>query len=465
MKRLLALAAVVLAVLLGSCSLSAGSGFHQCDKDTECASDKMCLNNYCVPLEEGCGREAGVFDDEKRVLVAAPLPMTTTRPDGGLGPNERQRDGLNAMTLALNEINRGQGIDGRRLALVLCDTQGNDDRIARQTGWILNELRPTVLIAGGSAQTAAASIAGADAGVLVVSPSATAVSLDTRYQASGGLVWRIAPSDALQTKVLANLLLTEPRYALATRAGIIFTNDAYGQGFANELREVVARDGGRIVQTVGFDKPEDIQSKVANLATAFDPDVTVVVARAEQARVVVQAGYDANLRADGGHQWVFTDAAKGTELLRVSNAETELVGSYGTGPAQGAGSAYSSFDSAYRSAYGKDPALSSFTAHSYDAMYLIGLGVAYATAAGRTLNGHTVAEGLSRISSGTPAVLRVDTFPTLAGSLARGESINVEGASGPLDYLPGHQGSPYGQIEVWRVEDAGFTTLRNVDPM
>jgi len=48
--------------------------------------------------------------------------------------------------------------------------------------------------------------------------------------------------------------------------------------------------------------------------------------------------------------------------------------------------------------------------------------------------------------------------------LSNGEGINVEGNSGSLDFIP-DAGAPTALIEIWRAEaDAGFSTLRTVDP-
>jgi branched-chain amino acid transport system substrate-binding protein len=151
--------------------------------------------------------------------------------------------------------------------------------------------------------------------------------------------------------------------------------------------------------------------------------------------------------------------------MTVTNAVRELQGALGTAPAQGAGTPYPTFRDAYLLRFTSNPNNYSFTSHSYDAMYLVGLVASYAAGGGRTLDGRTMAEGMGKIVSTGPALnLEPSQFSALRNAITSGASINVEGNSGHLDFIA-DAGAPFSLIEEWRIEaDGGFSTVTLIDP-
>jgi branched-chain amino acid transport system substrate-binding protein len=115
--------------------------------------------------------------------------------------------------------------------------------------------------------------------------------------------------------------------------------------------------------------------------------------------------------------------------------------------------------------YNKDPSNYAFTSHAYDAMYLMALGAAYAHGTAGTLSGAKMAEGLTKVStgvSGTNTQLTSTNFTFLAAELAAGRSVNVEGASGKLDFdSKGEAPSP---MELWQVEGSSLQSRSIIEP-
>ena len=73
-------------------------------------------------------------------------------------------------------------------------------------------------------------------------------------------------------------------------------------------------------------------------------------------------------------------------------------------------------------------------------------------------------EGMGKLSAtGSSIPLRVDKWTEASNILLQGLSINVEGASGALDfdYDAGVPAAPY---EVWQVSDGGIRVLRLTNP-
>jgi branched-chain amino acid transport system substrate-binding protein len=450
----------LLAVSLGGCSLWVG-GFEECAADTDCRDGRVCRERYCVidPVPEGCGRVEGAADAPGVITLGATLPLTS-----GGQTDQSEVMGLNALLLALEEVNQRDGVGGRRFALHVCDTRGEGDRIRAQAAWLADQQGAPAIITSGSGHTLAASAETIGRGVLLISATATSPELTTlpdSHQGSVGLVWRTAPSDAIQGAVVADILLNDAAYASVQRVGLLYLFDPYGQGLASVLLE--AFEGtSRTLLPIPYDRGAAVDAAV-NQLDAFDPDLTILVGFPDDlTRALNLAAGKPNLGPSAGHQWFFTDSAKDPQLISGTTTPGQLEGSLGTAPAQGAGSAYAQFRASFQTRYGADPGQFSFTAHSYDALYLLALGSAFAVGEDGqgAVTGVRIAQGLTKLSAGTTLQLRPTDLTPAKGALQRGESINVVGASGNLDFDPATGEAP-SPIEVWRVVGDGFQTVES----
>ena len=201
---------------------------------------------------------------------------------------------------------------------------------------------------------------------------------------------------------------------------------------------------------------------VMDALDAADPDVTVLVAFPDDgARILNAAATRVNLAPQSGHRWLFTDSAKDPALINGLTISGQIEDALGTAPAQGAGPAYTQFAVSFTSRFQVDPAQFSFTSHSYDAMYLVALGSMWAKGADGSgeVTGARIAEGLRQLTVGPQLQFRPTDLTAMKAALQQGQSIDVRGASGELDFNleTGEAPSP---IEVWRVKGAGFETVQ-----
>ncbi len=454
------------AAVLGGCSLIVGD-FTECSSDSECTDDRVCSSDgYCVlgsrepQMPEGCGRVEGATDAEDAVWLGAALPITS-----GGQTDQSEVMGLNAMVLALDEINQREGVGGRRFALHVCDTSGDSDRIRQQVTWLSERHGVPAVLTSGSGQTIAASTVAVPRGVVLISATATSpelTALPDSHEGSVGLVWRTSPSDAIQGAVIAERLLADPA---VDKVGLVYLNDPYGQGLASVLIERFQGQQGRTLLPILYTRGGSVDAAVTQLA-GFEPDLTVLIGFPDDlVRVINLAAQSAALAPGSGHRWFFTDSAKDPALISGLAAEGMLEGSFGTAPAQGAGSAYTQFASSFTSRFGVDPAQFSFTSHSYDAFYVLGLGAAYAVGPDGqgALTGPRLAEGLTKLSDGPQVLLRPSDLTAAKAALGRGETIDVEGASGSLDF-DAQSGEAPSPVEVWRIEGTEFRTVERVQP-
>lgn len=360
---------------------------------------------------------------------------------------------------------QGGAGNGRVFALWVCDTQRLTDVTKTQAAWLAEKLQVPAMLTSGSQQSLDVSQATRSFGTMIMSPTATSPTLVAQFHSEAqDLLWRTAPPDTLQGRVLANLLLTDPAYAGVSRVGIIYVGDAYGQGLFSELRNRLMNM--RIVVSAPFTSGMDVTPAVNGLGGAQPVDATVVIGVTSDTKNILTAAFaKPELGRDAGHQWAFADASKDPDILTVPGARFQLAGSLGTAPAQGAGLPFPAFRDAYRIKFGIDPSSFSFTSHSYDAMYLLGLAASYASSNGRTLNGRTMAEGMTKLVSTGPAVnIEPASFSSMRNTISAGQPLNVEGNSGKLDFIP-DAGAPYSLIEQWRIEaDGGFSIVSLIDP-
>ncbi|MBZ4415036.1 ABC transporter substrate-binding protein [Myxococcus sp. RHSTA-1-4] len=462
------------ALLLSGCSFTTASGLTECETSADCASAQVCTAGFCLPQPEGCGDVFGPTSAANPIALGAALPLTTTE-----GPDESEAQALNAIKLAIEEVNQREGINGRPFVLYICDTRADKDRARVQAEWLVKEKEVPVVFTSGSGQTIAASSATIAAGALLMTHTATSADIatlqDTPQGATAGLVWRTAPSDTLQGRVIGDLLrgritvaeTTQP-FAGVDHVAIAYVDDPYGQGLS---AAVARRLDTQQVDTGKYNRNGDVTPAVT-LISGSPADITVMAGFSEDnAKIVSQ------LAAQGrtGLKWFFTDASKDRGFFTLlGTSRSQVEGAYGTAPAQArpGDDVYRQFDLRFRAAYNNtSPGQFSYTAHAYDAMYLVALGTAYAAGADaarpQPITGARIAEGLARMTpaagvSAPAFALGFGDFIEARNAMRNGTVIDVKGASGELDFdATGEAPSEY---ELWKVENGAFKTVQLVNP-
>ncbi|MFL5348081.1 MAG: ABC transporter substrate-binding protein [Hyalangium sp.] len=454
-------------VLLAGCSFTTAAGLSECETSADCGKDRVCSNNFCLPLPTGCGTQYGdPSADAVQIGAVLPLSISATNPEAGKDESETQ--GLNAILLALDEINQ-RGAAGKKISLNLCDTAFDATRTAQQTQWLVTEKKIVALLTAGSSQTLAAADVTIKNNVLTMSSSGTSPELAAVADTNGGtvgLLWRTAPSDVIQGKVIANLLRNDTRFNAATKIGLLYLDDPYGQGLFDVITaQLKGASPAKTVKSIPYKRKDEpsISLAVTQLDQAMAPNLTIVVGFEDDASLIIKrAANTINLKLGSGNQWFFTDSAKDAGLLEDAAVRTQLQNAYGTAPATNGGQAFDSFQSRFQSKYTKDPSDYSFTAHSYDSMYLFGLAVAYSQGTSGSVTGPKMAEGLTKVSSGKVYQFTPVNFTDAAADLAAGRGIDVEGASGSLQFdSTGEAPSP---IELWQVSSNTFKDVENIPP-
>ncbi|MYD73328.1 MAG: ABC transporter substrate-binding protein [Chloroflexi bacterium] len=274
----------------------------------------------------------------------------------------------------------------------------------------------------------------ADAGIPVISPSATSPQLTIADD--NDFLFRSTVSDAAQGPVLAQLAADEGY----SNVGVIYLNDPYGQGLAEAFEAAWTGDANLVSI-----EPRQA-SYLAELQQAADDgaEVLIVIAFPQEAEIFIREALEQGLF----DEFLFVDGSKSQELVDAIGGEY-LEGMRGTAPAPGPESeSLAAFNEAYIAEFGELSPLP-FIPEAYDAAMAIGLA---AQAAG-SLDPAAIRDALREIAA-PPG----DVYPAgaqgVAGALAaiaNGERINAEGAATSLDWNDAGDITS-GYIGVWAYE-------------
>lgn len=397
-------------------------------------------------------------------------------------------DTLLAAELPIRQVMAQSGLDGRAFGIVHCDTgamAGDDlddiEGAAAAARFLADAIGvPAIIGPRGSSRTQAVYEAVRDRNVLVISPSATSPSLtgldapDPTFEAPG-LLWRTVPPDTLQSQVIA----ADMRDRGVTDIAALYQSGAYGEGLVALLESELIAAGGQTVQRLPFESGQfaTMVATVAESLSTGEVDEVLFVSsdiadyidflEAASATDELVAAYTAE-----GVGIFLADAAFSDMLLAetVDGAAALYPKIRGTRPASAQGVLFNAFAAAYSAEFGADADSSGFTPHAYDAAWLVLYGIARATFDEPEIDGIGIARGLRSVSSGDAIDILPTSWSNVVEHFRGGQSINVAGASGRLDYDPDTEETT-APISLWAITTDpsspvgwAFVELERIDP-
>jgi ABC-type branched-subunit amino acid transport system substrate-binding protein len=364
----------------------------------------------CADADHG-GR--GVVGDLKVGVLA---PLTGRLSQSG-------RAGAAAADLAASRVNAAAEEAGILLSLSLVEEDTRSDpRAAQEAASTLIEGQGVSAIVGpwaGELAPTAEHVTVA-AGVPMVSPSSTSPAVSGLDD--DGLVFRTAPSDALQGQVLAQLVAD----ALGEDASVVTAHrdDSYGAAVVEQFTRAFVAGGGTVVRNVPYDPAAARLGPAVREIVRGRPDGWLII-DVPDSWVRMGPALARTRRWDPARTFTGSGLRAADLPDRVGRRSTE--GMRGSVPTTLGAPAASAFDALWRREVGEPRR--AYDAQTFDAVVLIALA---AVAAGSS-DPAAIAASLQRVS-GPPG--RRYTFRRLADALqaaAGGEEIDYEGASGPID--------------------------------
>lgn len=190
-----------------------------------------------------------------------------------------------AAKLAIDEVNAGGGVLGQPVDWLTGD-DGTNPEVAKRTVASHIEAGVQVIIgAGASGVTRAVLPDIVKAGVVLFSPCNTAADLSTAQDR--GLYFRTAPSDLLQGKALADVILRDG----VQKVAIVARDDAYGTGLQGIVKAELEQAGlpGGQIRTMKYPSAEDAEpdfGATADEVKSFEPDGVLVIGFGESAALI-----------------------------------------------------------------------------------------------------------------------------------------------------------------------------------
>jgi ABC-type branched-subunit amino acid transport system substrate-binding protein len=249
-------------------------------------------------LDNGKTEFVGAGDEAATTRLKPPSPRKRRNPAdgdkplkiGGLLPSTGDLAFMNppmvaGARLAVAEINAAGGVFEQPVEWVDGD-DGTDPAVAKRTVASHVAAGVHVIIGAGASSISTAVLPDVvAAGLILFSPCNTAAELTVAKD--GGLYFRTAPSDVLQGKALADVILRDA----AQKVSIVVRDDEYGRGLMSNIKTELERAGmpADQIQTLAYDpeaKDAQAYNAKAKEVKAFAPDGVVVIGFSESASLI-----------------------------------------------------------------------------------------------------------------------------------------------------------------------------------
>jgi branched-chain amino acid transport system substrate-binding protein len=447
--------------LVAGCRAILGS-LDDCSVDTDCAAHgptAMCQNNLCVN-DQRCSTLGVTGADAVVVGLVLPLTSDGTTPDPN-GPHWRD-----AVKLVVDEINPPvqQGIAGRPLQVVVCDDLDDPDQASALAQRLVGEGLQAI-ISGGSSDTLNIAAVTVPANVLLVSgysQSPEVASLTANSPSGARLIWRTIEPDQYLSAVLIQKL--SPEGGTPPRVSVLARNDSYGQGFYGLFQPAYTGEQ----RTFFFDPSGDTDSTGLAAAAAYAAPATIMWAfPADIDRILNEIAQNPAYASLNQTSWFFNDQMLVPGTLSALSNPAQYNGSVcvAAAPEDLSSPAFAWLQQEFEQTYGSDPGQLPNVASYSDAIMLIAVAAGVNVLKGDPVDGPHLAQVLTDVSADAGPLIALDPpqFTAATTTLAAGTAINIQGASGPLDFNP-QTGDAPSFTDVETIVDGGFNLIDTIPP-
>lgn len=218
--------------------------------------------------------------DDGTLVIGVVAP--TSGPAAGIGASV-----LDGVTLAVELINESGGVNGQQVRLVERD-EGDNAAAAALAVQDMVELGADAVIGPTSSLNVLATLStSVDNGLLVCSPTASAMALDDFPD--DGLFVRTVPSDSMQASALGALVEQTGN----ERISVVHIDDDFGRSLARAVSAAIEARGSTVQSVSAFSSNEVSISAVVDRVQADEAEVVVVLADGSSGPAVITAIDDA----------------------------------------------------------------------------------------------------------------------------------------------------------------------------
>ena len=389
-----------------------------------------------------CGEGEGSIRDEPIVIGVI---VSLTGALGSVGDHLTK-----SAQLAAREINAAGGLlGGRQVQLVVVDDRTDPAQAARVTEELLEQGVVGIIGSLASAATEEVQALTSAAQVPQISCCSTSQVLTELQPATDRYLFRTAPSDTVQARVLAQLAVE----SACERVAILHIDDTYGEPFAEGIRQSLGGEATvDVVEVVPFAGGRSNYDTEVQAVASANPDCVALVAFPDDGGEILRAWN--GLGSPPPVTWIGTDGLKDPGFPTAAGDPSFVDGVIGTAPivAPDTRSA-NAFAISYEATYGEEPGV--FGGNQYDAVILLALAIESAG----TTEGSAVRDALYAVANrdADESLIVSGQMAQALGVLQEGGDVDYEGASGSVDLDA--SGDVVSNYEIWRY-DAGDGFVR-----
>ena len=353
----------------------------------------------------------------------------------------------NGAELAAQDINAAGGVLGRKIEIILRDSQTNPTA-AVDAAKKLVDIDKVVAITGALSSGVTIPVATSvsiPSKVVQISPASTSEEITTLKD--NDYMFRTVPMDALQAPALAQVMTKDKHYK---KVSIVYVNNDYGEGLAKGLKTSFEKMGGQVTALVPYNKQQASYRGEAQKAIDGNPQAVVMIAYPQFGSVImrqiVQLGFK------GG--FAYADGMKAPEVAKnVGNKYVENT--YGTAPGNPNKKMSEWFQKHYQAKFKEMPP-KPYIDTEYDAVILIALAIAKGGAA----TPQAVHDNLRKVANPPGIKVTAQNLKEALKLIKEGKNINYEGVSGSCDF--DKYGDVPGSYEVWKFSHGKIQTVKYI---
>ncbi len=469
----------ILASLLTGCSL-------QVTERTLCAEDADCraafgLGSVCDTAEGFCESadppprcDVSYPDD----LLSNPTRYRNAIVVGSLF-NRSDADGANrelAVELAVQMVNDQGGLEGLLFGLVRCTTEvdfslftedSEEAAAVSAATYLVDRLGAPALIGADSfAATREVYRALEDRDVVVITPSVinpgfASLEMGDVSDSQPGTLWRTVPSAAWQGPAI-NLDLTCPGDGRTTGSfdvAVIQASTTYGEDVYEAFASAFDPHTATLFEVFNPDSAQSLRDAVA-AAAAVDPlDEVVFLSDTKAAEFLEYAADEPGLTDK--RFFVGGDVTSADINSGIQDRATLYPNVRGSrlAPTDSNDSTNAYFASRFAATYA-DYETDVYYSNAYDASWMTLAGAAWSLLREGAVTGRGIARGFRKLVEGTRFRVRAENWNPMVEELRTGASIDLAGASGPLDFDLVSEELP-GVVEIWDITGAAVPYTLN----
>lgn len=284
------------------------------------------------------------------IKVGLILPLTGDAASWGIPPK-------NGAIIAAEEINNNGGINGKKIELIIEDSQCDPQKSITAINKLLNIDKPIAIIGDvcSSATLAIAPIAEKNR-IVLISPAST----NPKITDAGDFIFRDIPSDELRGKIFAKYIYDSG----IKRIAILYINNDGGKGNEISFTKYFAEYGGKVILSESYATDiKDLKTQLTKLNNV-KPDAILSISQVTDATITLVNSKELNIKLPLFFQ---TEALDDPSVIK--NAGDATDGAIYVSFAKINNNKSKTFLETYKKKYGKEPEL--FAAESYDAVMLI----------------------------------------------------------------------------------------------